>query len=88
MELLFAINVDVHELPGLLEIVDNQRLQQHRARLVSPQKLSITLSSLGIPYSYLHNGGNDAVLTLQSLLALGVQKRQESLAQPLKASKE
>ncbi|KAF3770006.1 hypothetical protein M406DRAFT_248006 [Cryphonectria parasitica EP155] len=87
-ELLFVIDVDVHELVGLKEIVDNQKLQQHWAKLPNPQSLSNVLSGLEIPHAFLHNAGNDSVLTLQSLLALAVLKRQESLAREPGSEKE
>lgn len=77
--LLYSIDVDIYELPGLLEIVDNQRMQQHNSRYRDPQRLSIVLTGLDIPHRYLHNGGNDAVYTLQSMLALAVIRRQTSL---------
>lgn len=79
--LLYNMDIDIYRLPGLLEIVDNQRMQQHNSKYVDPQKLSIVLSGLHIPHCYLHNGGNDAVYTLQAMLALAVRKRQTSLAQ-------
>lgn len=86
--LLYSIDVDIYELPGLLEIVDNQRMQQHNSRYLDPQKLSIILSSLDISHCYLHNGGNDAVYTLQSMLALAVIRRQASLAKEPKPKDE
>lgn len=30
IDLILTVDLDVYELPGLLEIVDNQRMQQHR----------------------------------------------------------
>lgn len=78
--LLHAIDVDIYDLPGLLEIIDNQRMQQHNSKYRDPQRLSMVLSGLDISHCYLHNGGNDAVYTLQSMLALAVLKRQASLA--------
>lgn len=81
IELLFGIDVDIYELPGLIDIIDNQRIQQHDAMYKDPQKLAVVLHALGIEYWYLHNGGNDAVYTLQSMLALAVRRRQKSLAE-------
>ena len=37
------------------------------------------LAYLGISYRYLHNAGNDAVYTLQAMVALAVKKRVMSL---------
>lgn len=81
INLLYGIDVDIYNLPGLLEVVDNQRMQQHNSKYVDPQKLSIVLNGLHIPHCYLHNGGNDAVYTLQAMLALAVSRRQATLAQ-------
>lgn len=78
--LLFSIDVDIYAMRGLFDIIDNQRLQQHNVKFKDPQGLSTVLDTLGIEYWYLHNGGNDAVYTLQSMLALVVHRRQKSLA--------
>lgn len=78
--LLFGIDVDIYAMRGLFDIIDNQRLQQHNVKFKDPQGLSTVLDTLGIEYWYLHNGGNDAVYTLQSMLALVVHRRQKSLA--------
>lgn len=80
ISLLFGIDVDIYAMPGLFDIIDNQRLQQHNVKFKDPQGLSTVLDTLGIEYWYLHNGGNDAVYTLQSMLALVVRRLQKSLA--------
>lgn len=82
INLLFGIDVDTYALPGLFDIIDNQRIQQHDVKYKDPQSLATVLDTLGIEYWYLHNGGNDAVYTLQSMLALAVRRRQKSLASP------
>lgn len=79
INLLFGIDVDIYALPGLFDIIDNQRIQQHDIKHKDPQSLAAVLSTLGIEYRYLHNGGNDAVYTLQSMLALAVRRCQKSL---------
>lgn len=78
--LLESIDFDVYEMRNLLEVVDNQKLHQHRHRFYNGQGLSAVLAGLDISYMYLHNAGNDAVYTLQSLIRLAIIKRQESLA--------
>lgn len=78
ISLLFGIDVDIYEMPGLFDIIDNQRLQQHNVKFKDPQSLGNVLDSLGIEYWYLHNAGNDAVYTLQSMLSLVVRRRQKS----------
>ncbi|KUI65380.1 hypothetical protein VM1G_00749 [Cytospora mali] len=78
--LLESIDFDVYEMSNLLEVVDNQKIHQHRHRFYNGQGLGAVLAGLDISYMFLHNAGNDAVYTLQSLLRLAVLKRQESLA--------
>lgn len=86
--LLESFDFDVYEMSNLLEVVDNQKLHQHRNRFYNGQALSTVLNNLDIPYTFLHNAGNDAVHTLQSLLRLAVLKRQESLLRGPKVKKE
>lgn len=83
IDYLGSLGFDVYEMGHLLEIVDNQKLHQHRRKFYNGQSLSAILAGLEIPYRFLHNAGNDAVYTLQSLLRLGVLKREESLAKAL-----
>lgn len=84
IDYLNTLDFDVYEMADLLEIVDNQKLHQHRSKICNGQSLCAILAGLEIPYRFLHNAGNDAVYTLQSLLRLAVLKRQESLAKALK----
>lgn len=84
VDLILTVDIDVYDLPGLAEIVDNQRLQQHRKRFPNPQGLSGVLIDLEIDHFYLHNAGNDAVYTLQSMLAHSARMRVDSLAKPPK----
>lgn len=79
VQYLRSLDFDVHEMENLLEIVDNQKLHQHRSKFYNAQSLCTVLAGLKIPYQFLHNAGNDAVYTLQSLLRLAVLKRRESL---------
>lgn len=83
IDYLNSLGFDVYEMANLLEIVDNQKLHQHRRKFYNGQSLCAILAGLEIPYRFLHNAGNDAVYTLQSLLSLGILKRQESLAKAL-----
>lgn len=79
IDLILKVDIDIYELPGLLEIIDTMRLHQHRRRFQQPQGLSGVLTDLEIPYIYLHNAGNDAVYTLQSMLTHSVRMRVNSL---------
>lgn len=79
VQYLNSLDFDVNEMENLLEVVDNQKLHQHRSKFYNGQSLCTVLAGLKIPYRFLHNAGNDAVYTLQSLLRLAVLKRHESL---------
>lgn len=80
IELLKPLDFNVYDMPNLKEVVDNQQLHQHRSQINNGAGLSAVLNSLNISYNYLHNAGNDAVYTLQSLIRLAIIKRHESLA--------
>lgn len=84
VEYLKSLDFDLYEMENLLEVVDNQKLQQHRTKFCNKQSLCAILADLKIEYRFLHNAGNDAVYTLQSLLHLAVLKRQESLVRAWK----
>jgi hypothetical protein len=83
IQFLNTLDFDVYAMANLLEVVDNQKLHQHRNKFYNGQSLCTILAGFDIPYRYLHNAGNDAMYTLQSLLSLAVIKRQESLARAL-----
>lgn len=79
IQYLNSLDFEVYEMENLLEVVDNQKLHQHRSKFYNGQSLCTVLTGLKISYQFLHNAGNDAVYTLQSLLRLALLKRQESL---------
>ncbi|KKY35912.1 putative qde-2-interacting protein [Diaporthe ampelina] len=79
IQYLNSLDFGVYGMENLLEVVDNQKLHQHRSKFYNGQSLCAVLAGLKISYRFLHNAGNDAVYTLQSLLRLAVLKRQESL---------
>lgn len=79
IQYLNSLDFDVYEMENLLEVVDNQKLHQHRSKFYNGQSLCTVLTGLKISYRFLHNAGNDAVYTLQCLLRLALLKRQESL---------
>lgn len=81
---LNSVDFDVYRMENLLEIVDNQKLHQHRSKFDNGQSLCTVLAGLKISSQFLHNAGNDAVYTLQSFLRLAVLKRQESLVRAWK----
>ena len=76
---LSKVGIDVDKMWNILEIVDNQGLQQFMRKMMNGQKLERILAEFELPYSHLHNAGNDAVYTLQSLVVLAIRQRQASL---------
>ena len=80
---LARIGVWIQDMDNIKEIIDNQGLQQFMRRQPNAQGLERILGDLGIPFSHLHNAGNDAVYTLQSLIVLAVRQRQASLKRSL-----
>lgn len=76
---LSKVGVEVDKAWNIREIVDSQGLHQFMNRLTQGQKLERVLADFEIPYSHLHNAGNDAVYTLQSMIVTAVRQRQASL---------
>lgn len=75
---LEKLYIKAGDINGLLEVVDTRDIYQHRAKAMNPTKLATVLTDLGIQYRHLHNAGNDAVYTMQALIALAVQQRRVS----------
>lgn len=71
----FKVDMDAK----FLEIVDTQDMHRHLHMLPQQVGLGRLLSDLDIDNSFLHNGGNDAVYTLQAMLSLAVLQREASL---------
>ncbi|OJD32135.1 qde-2-interacting protein [Diplodia corticola] len=61
-------------LSNLVEVLDTKLLHQHWKRDPNGTSLGRILADLDIIGWKLHNGGNDAVYTLQALLALGLRE--------------
>lgn len=75
---LGKLGIQPEHFKGLLEVVDSRDIYQHREKAPNPTKLGSVLGSLGIPHWHLHNAGNDAVYTMQALIALAVMQRKKS----------
>ncbi len=80
IEHLKKIGYDVYGNQQLLDVVDSMHMHQHMRQSVNPSSLGNVLGHFGILSRHLHNGGNDAVYTLQVMLALAIKNRQVSLA--------
>lgn len=61
-------------LSNLIEVIDTKLLHQHWKRDTQGTSLGKILADLDIIGWKLHNGGNDAVYTMQALVALGVRE--------------
>ncbi|CAK7218664.1 hypothetical protein SBRCBS47491_003584 [Sporothrix bragantina] len=73
-------NIGFHVTDDMfLEIVDTQDFHQHLRMSAQQAGLKFVLTDLEIEHYFLHNGGNDAVYTLQAMVRLVVKKRQDSL---------
>lgn len=73
-------NVGFHVTEDMfLDIVDTQDFYQHLRMSSQQAGLKSVLDDLEIEHVFLHNGGNDAVYTLQAMIRLVIKKRQDSL---------
>ncbi|EOD46667.1 putative qde-2-interacting protein [Neofusicoccum parvum UCRNP2] len=61
-------------LSNLVEVIDTKLLHQHWKRDTQGTSLGKILADLDIIGWKLHNGGNDAVYTLQALVSLGIRE--------------
>jgi hypothetical protein len=77
---LDQLGYDIYGASNIVEIVDTRTLHQHLRRRPNPAKLESVLADLGIQCHNLHNAGNDAVYTLQAMLAIAIQQRLSSLS--------
>lgn len=72
---------------NVIDIVDTREMHQCLVRSNDSASLANVLHYLNIPYRHLHNAGNDAVYTLQAMVALAVRKRVMSLEDTRKNEK-
>jgi hypothetical protein len=64
---------DVHNLSNLLETADTAFMWRYLKRESNPRSLGSILAELGIIGWNLHNAGNDAVYTLQAMIAIAIK---------------
>jgi len=74
---LQTIGYDVHNLSNLLETVDTVFMWRYLKRESNPRNLGSILAELGIIGWNLHNAGNDAVYTLQAMIAIAIKHLDE-----------
>jgi DNA polymerase III alpha subunit (gram-positive type) len=74
---LQTIGYDVHNLSNLLETADTAYMWRYLKRESNPRNLGSILAELGIIGWNLHNAGNDAVYTLQAMIAIAIKHLDE-----------
>lgn len=73
------LGVDLCKTPNLIDLIDVKRVHQYFHRRQDGRSLAFVLDSLDVQNIYLHNAGNDAVYTLQALIAMAVAKGDKKL---------
>ncbi|KAG6038531.1 hypothetical protein E4U41_004124 [Claviceps citrina] len=73
VQYLSNVGYDVGLALASVDAVDTQILHQAWKRGEQPRKLERVLSDLCIPYTNLHNAGNDATYTLRAMITAGVE---------------
>ncbi|CAK7202642.1 hypothetical protein SEUCBS139899_005368 [Sporothrix eucalyptigena] len=77
-------NIGFHVTDDMfLDIVDTQDFYQHLRMKAHQASLKFILTDLEIEHTFLHNGGNDAVYTLQAMVRIALKKRQDSIRRHL-----
>lgn len=73
-------NIGFHVTDDMfVDIVDTQFFHQHLHMKTQQSGLKYVLTDLGIKHYFLHNGGNDAMYTLQAMIRTVFAKREASL---------
>lgn len=67
------LGYDVHNLRNLQEIADTASMWRYLKREPNPRNLGMILYELEIAGWNLHNAGNDAVFTLQAMIAMSIK---------------
>jgi DNA polymerase III alpha subunit (gram-positive type) len=67
------LGYDVHNLSNLLEIADTASMWRYLKRETNSRNLGMILYELDITSWHLHNAGNDAVYTLQVMIAIAIK---------------
>ncbi|POS85532.1 hypothetical protein EPUL_002624 [Erysiphe pulchra] len=94
IKFLRTVGYDVYTLPTLFDMVDTALMYRALRREMNTRSLGVILTDMGITGWNLHNAGNDAVYTLQVMIAMAVKyleerqnhKKTESSGNPEKTS--
>jgi len=79
---LQKIGYNVYKNPCIIDVADTKHIHQHLRGRNDAASLARLLDDMLITYKYLHNAGNDAVYTLQGLIALAFKKHELKAAAP------
>lgn len=77
IKFLKSIDFDVYDLQNLHEIVDSALMFRVLKREMNTRSLGSILADVGIIGWNLHNAGNDAVYTLQAVIAVAIKHLEE-----------
>jgi len=70
---LQTIGYDVSNLSNLQDTADTASMWRYLKREANPRNLGTILAELGIEGWFLHNGGNDAVYTMQAMVGIAIK---------------
>ncbi len=85
---LRTLGYDVTNLSTLQETADTAVMWRYLKREINPRNLGAILAELGIVGWNLHNAGNDAVYTLQAMIAIAFKHLDEKEMGPDAKEKE
>ncbi|KHJ34834.1 putative qde-2-interacting protein [Erysiphe necator] len=73
IKFLRTVGYDVYTLPNLFDMVDTALMYRALKREMNTRSLGVILTDMGITGWNLHNAGNDAVYTLQAMIAIAIK---------------
>jgi len=76
---LLKIGYNAYAAENVIDVVDTREMYQYLMRSNDSSSLGSILTDCNIDYRWLHNAGNDAVYTLQAMIALSIKARTASL---------
>lgn len=74
LKILRSLGYNIWALPQFFDLADTSSMAQHMARSTNQIGLEDVANRLGISGTNFHNAGNDAVYTLQVMMALTLEK--------------
>lgn len=77
VKFLRTAGYDVYTLSNLVDIADTSLMWRSFKEENNPRNLATILTELGIEAWHLHNGGNDAVYTLQAMIGIVIKSLTE-----------